>query len=107
MSASLSGPSLAHLIDLPHVVYEVWAGDVCLYVGMTFNLKGRMSCHRSRSNWALFPHEVRVSEYPNRPEAEFAEAKRIYELRPANNLRVPARMPTAWPGVTYHQRAGT
>lgn len=88
--------SLEHLAEVPHVVYEAWAGDVCLYVGMTFDLKRRMNCHRSRSAWARGPHGLCVTEYPNRREAELAERQRIFDLQPANNAWIPSRRPVQW-----------
>lgn len=70
----------------PHVVYEIWAGDLCLYVGMTCDLKRRLSVHRSRNTWHRVTTEVRTTTCPDRASATRVEAERIGVLRPANNV---------------------
>jgi predicted GIY-YIG superfamily endonuclease len=82
-------PAFTHIAHLPHVVYEAWDGDRCLYVGMTYDIEGRMGAHRSNSPWASEPHEIRTTEYPDRDAATWAERERIHELQPANNRWKP------------------
>lgn len=69
----------------PHYVYELWAGDTCLYVGMTANLKSRIGDHR-RKPWGSQITEVRSVERPTRGAAKALEAQRIFILRPKRNL---------------------
>lgn len=79
------------LAERPHVVYEFWMGEVCLYVGMTRNLKSRLSDHRRNNTYHRAATELRVTDCPNRRAAEILEHRRIVEARPANNRRgVPA-----------------
>lgn len=71
-------------------VYEIWwpGRALCLYVGVTDNLKRRLREHELRNpSWWSSPVDVRTTELASRQAAESLEWARIRALRPANNRR--------------------
>jgi predicted GIY-YIG superfamily endonuclease len=78
---------VSKILDRPASVYELWAGDQCLYVGCTVNLRSRISDHsRYFYHWAQVT-EVRVRDFPTHSQALAAESALIYTLRPPENIR--------------------
>lgn len=71
----------------PHKVYEMWAGDRCIYVGMTVDLEHRLTDHRKTSFWWSETTAIHSTEYADWHSAEWAERHCILMLRPAYNLR--------------------
>lgn len=76
--------------ERPHVVYELWRGDVCLYVGMTSNLPARLSAHRARNAMVQSSTRIEVMSCLTQAAAADLEQQKIRELRPANNIRLAA-----------------
>lgn len=74
------------LDDRPHWVYEIWAGDLCLYVGMTSNLRRRLGEHRRTQPFWRIATDVRSVECADRRSADLLEWATIAKLRPANNF---------------------
>lgn len=68
------------------------AGDVLLYVGVTFNVSARKSQHRKRAAWFSNVKRVSIETFDSRHEAELAEYRVIQTERPKIN-RVGADMP--------------
>lgn len=66
-----------------HFEYEFWRGDLCLYVGATSNIFGRLRHHERRFGGLVA--EVRVSEHASRWAAEVAESAAIRDLQPLFN----------------------
>lgn len=82
-------PGLSHIGYLPHYVYEIWAGDACLYVGMTADIKRRRREHELSSDWHQGVTRVEVTEVRDRPAAEAVEREKITALRPIHNKHRP------------------
>lgn len=85
--------------QMPHFLYRQFdAGGVLLYVGVTRNVKKRMTEHGS-SHWKGRIHRVEVEEHPNREKALYAEKMAIMKERPEfNSIWKPSAPPV--PGVT-------
>lgn len=68
----------------PHVVYEIWGDDVCLYVGCSFYPLERIRVH-GKKPW--FVHTTRVvwDYYPDAESALTEEKRRIQALKPTHN----------------------
>lgn len=68
-------------------VYELWAdADLCLYVGQTTDLPRRMREHQTGQPFWSMVTRIEVTRCAA-AEVDALEARRIRELRPANNRR--------------------
>lgn len=66
-------------------VYSLWAGDVCLYVGLTNDLKRRLESHRYKPWWSEVTRVV-SDEVIGRSAAMEFEAHDIRKFRPRHNI---------------------
>lgn len=77
---------LQSTVHAHHYVYQFWAGDVCVYVGMTANLGRRWMEHQAGSPW--FEDDVThitATRYRGRARAQDAELALIHQLQPLHN----------------------
>lgn len=73
-----------------YYVYELWADDVCLYVGRVGNsgpglMRTRLLQHRSAKSWFGEVTRIVVSAFGGHEEIAAEEPRRIYELKPVHN----------------------
>ena len=69
-----------------HFVYELWAGDECLYIGMTSRLGQRLAAH-ARSPWfSLVTRVVADAVDGNRHDALREEFSRLDRHQPTHNI---------------------
>lgn len=68
----------------PHYVYEFWAADQCLYVGLSAQPAGRIGVHSNKPWWAKV-RRIEAQVFPDRHSAMLHEAGRITELEPLHN----------------------
>lgn len=76
----------------PHAVYRIYAThDVVLYIGMTHNLRTRLSCHKclQKDRWWPMVQRYEVDWYPNQHDAKIAEARELRIHRPLCNKAFP------------------
>lgn len=69
--------------DREHVVYELWAGDICEYVGQTCRLQARLAEHDAWSRGLVT--EVRTTPCPTQADALRLEQETIDRLQPRRN----------------------
>lgn len=71
-----------------HVYEALTADGQSAYVGLTTNVKRRMSAHKRTSSWFMAAAEWRVlGEYENETDAYAAEIEAIRSRRPLFNTR--------------------
>lgn len=84
----LTKQSRARLLteNRPHFVYQFWAEDRCLYVGMTASPSGRIAPHAQTEWWAQVVH-FEADVLPDRETARQREADLIRDLQPHHNFQ--------------------
>ena len=65
-------------------VYQLWAGEECLYVGMTFQPGSRLHSHFFKP-WFAGVTRIEISAYDDRDAGMLAEKRLIQDLMPPLN----------------------
>lgn len=69
-----------------HFVYELWAEDECLYVGMTSRLGQRLEAHALKPWYAGVTRVAASAVTGDRHQALHVEAERLDQLQPTHNI---------------------
>lgn len=74
------------MVNRPTCVYRFYdAADRLLYVGLTLNLKQRLSAHRRRAWWPEVTRQ-RIEWFEGRREAKAAERAALASEAPIHNI---------------------
>lgn len=88
-------------------VYALWAGEVCLYVGLTNNLPHRLSSHRNTQPWWHEVDRIVSDEVIGREAAMIFEEHDIKKYRPLYNIaHNPDRKKDPFQGIAIVEERG-
>lgn len=85
MEPITTGPDRRVRDAKPHYVYECWADNACLYVGMSAAPGRRLASHASTEWWPR-TRRVEIHWFPDRQQAVAREHELIDRHQPLNNF---------------------